>query len=247
MLNTIGRRFPIAEVILCPTAVQGVDAPVQIIRALQRVVVEGKPDVVIVARGGGSLEDLWAFNDEQVVRAIASSPVPVVTGIGHETDFTLSDFAADLRAPTPTAAAEMVTPNRMDLTARFLGFQKYLLDLMKNKLQLLSQEIKQSTYQLKLSSPLSRIQMQRQTQDEVLERMNTTLFHQTELRNMRLAGFMHRFSAVNPTAVVNRGYAIVTHRETGNVITSIHQVVRGDKIQIRVKDGTFNAAAEEEG
>ncbi len=124
MLNTISRRFPLAEVILCPTPVQGVDAPSQIIRALQRVVVEGKPDVVIVARGGGSLEDLWAFNDEQVVRAIASLPVPMVTGIGHETDFTLADFAADLRAPTPTAAAELVTPNRMDLAAKLLGLSK---------------------------------------------------------------------------------------------------------------------------
>jgi exodeoxyribonuclease VII large subunit len=227
--------------------VQGVDAPPQIIRALQRVIVEGKPDVVIVARGGGSLEDLWAFNDEQVVRAIASSPVPIVTGIGHETDFTLADFAADLRAPTPTAAAEMVTPNRMDLIARFMGFQKYLLDQTKKQLQQLSHEIRQSTYLLKLSSPLSRVQMQRQAQDEVLERMNTTLYHQSELRNLRLAGFMHRFSAVNPTAVVNRGYAIVTHQDTGNLITSVSQVVRGDKIHIRVKDGSFNAEAEEEG
>ena len=170
MLNTIRRRFPLAEVILCPTPVQGVDAPSQIIKALQRVVIEGKPDVVIIARGGGSLEDLWAFNDEQVVRAIASMPVPVVTGIGHETDFTLADFAADLRAPTPTAAAELVTPNRMDLVAQFLGFQKYLMDLVKGKLQSLDQEARQNVYQLKLSSPLSRVQMQRQTQDEALGR-----------------------------------------------------------------------------
>lgn len=247
MLNTISRRFPLAEVILCPTPVQGVDAPSLIIKALQRVVIEGKPDVVIVARGGGSLEDLWAFNDEQVVRAIASLPVPVVTGIGHETDFTLADFAADLRAPTPTAAAELVTPNRIDLAAQLLGFQKYLMDLVKGKLQSLDQETRQIVYQLKLSSPLSRVQMQRQTQDEALEGMRIAMSHQAEIRSMRLAGFMHRFNAVNPSAVVNRGYAIVTHLGTGNVITGIQQVVKGDRIHVRVRDGGFNAVAEEEG
>ena len=177
MLNTIRRRFPIAEVILCPTPVQGVEAPAQIIKALQRVIREGKPDVVIIARGGGSLEDLWAFNDEQVVRAIAEASIPIVTGIGHETDFTLADFAADLRAPTPTAAAELVTPNRMNLIAQFLGYQKYLLDMLHNNFQQLSRDNKQQSYRLKLSSPLSKVQMQRQSLDDQLDSMHLAVAH----------------------------------------------------------------------
>ncbi len=247
MLNTIRRRFPIVEVILCPTPVQGIEAPAQIVHALKRVIREGKPDVVIIARGGGSLEDLWAFNDEQVVRAIAEASVPIVTGIGHETDFTLADFAADLRAPTPTAAAELVTPNRMDLITQFLGFQKYLLDMTTNTIQQLSRDNKQQSYRLKLSSPLSRVQMQRQGLDDQLESMHSAVTHQADLRKLRLAGIMHQLNSVNPSSVLNRGYAIVTNQDSGQIITSVRQVVKGDKINIRVKDGGFNAVAGEEG
>lgn len=247
MLNTIQRRYPLAEVILCPTAVQGVEAPGQIIQAMQRLVHDGNPDVVILARGGGSLEDLWAFNDEQVVRAVAAFPVPIVTGIGHETDFTLADFAADLRAPTPTAAAELITPNRIDLIAQMIGAQKYLVDSVRNTIQRLNQDTGQRIYQLKLSSPFNRIQMQRQSLDEQMERMNATITHQAEIRKIKLAGFMHRFNALHPSAVINRGYAIVTNIVTNNVITSVQQVGKGDKIHIRVKDGGFNAVAGEEG
>ena len=142
MINTIRRRYPIAEVILSPTPVQGVEAPPKILLALN-LLMEENPEVIILARGGGSIEDLWAFNDENVVRAIANCPVPVVTGIGHETDFTLSDFAADLRAPTPTAAAELVTPNRLDLITQLLSTQKYMLDEIHRRLQQSRQELNQ--------------------------------------------------------------------------------------------------------
>ena len=131
MLKTLTRRYPLAEVILSPTAVQGDTAPAEIVRALRRLCQQiPAPDVLIVARGGGSLEDLWAFNDEEVVRAIAASPIPLVSGIGHETDFTLSDFAADRRAPTPTAAAEMAVPVRADLVAETLGLERRLVQAM---------------------------------------------------------------------------------------------------------------------
>lgn len=246
MINTIKRRYPIAEVIISPTPVQGVEAPPKIIAALKRLITE-KPDVIIISRGGGSLEDLWAFNDENVVRAIARCPVPVVTGIGHETDFTLSDFAADLRAPTPTAAAELVTPNSMDLITRILGIQKYMLDMVRRRVQQSKQDTKQLIRQLKTLSPLSMIQMQRQMLDDGLDRIMLAVSHQEELQRIHLNGLLHRLASVNPETVVNRGYAIVTKRDSGHVISSIQQIVKGDKIDIRVKDGSFDAMAGEGG
>ena len=123
ILSTLKNRFPLVEVVIAPTAVQGEDAPLQIVKALELLNRMEKPDVIIVARGGGSLEDLWAFNVESVVRAIADSGVPVITGIGHETDFTLADFAADLRAPTPTGAAVLATPDIQDLQTQLLNIK----------------------------------------------------------------------------------------------------------------------------
>ena len=130
MLNTIQRRFPLVEVILAPTPVQGEDSPQAIIKALQDVVRVANPDVVIMARGGGSIEDLWAFNDEGVARAIFASPVPIITGVGHETDFTIADFVSDLRAPTPTAAAELATPNQADMRDNLAALSEQLYRLM---------------------------------------------------------------------------------------------------------------------
>jgi exodeoxyribonuclease VII large subunit len=127
MLNTLRQRYPLAEVILAPCAVQGIEAPFEIESALRKLNQSRLPDVILLARGGGSLEDLWAFNDERVVRAIRASAIPVIAGVGHETDFTLADFAADVRAPTPTGAAVAATPNVHDLKVYLSGAQQHLL------------------------------------------------------------------------------------------------------------------------
>ena len=242
ILNTLKRRFPLAEVTLAPTAVQGVEAPRGIIAAIQELNQQIKPDVILVARGGGSLEDLWAFNDEGVVRAIADSQAPVITGIGHETDFTLADFVADLRAPTPTAAAELATPNLEDLridltdqiqvlaraTSSILDDQRWDLNNLKNRLGLVS--------------PQPRLRSDRQRLDEFIHRMETAQAHYMEIERTRLNSLRQHLESLSPPAVLERGFAIVS-RADGLWVHSTRQVKPGEPLNIRVSDGDFPAEA----
>src|SRR5215216_1682655 len=171
MLHTLGRRLPIVEVVLAPSAVQGIEALPAIVSALNSLILQS-PDVILLARGGGSIEDLWAFNDEGVVRAVANSPIPIICGVGHETDFTLSDFAADVRAPTPTAAAELATQLTIfDLTARVASLQSQItnhtLRFITDQQSLLSS----LNAALRHASPERRIQSERQRLDELSRRV----------------------------------------------------------------------------
>lgn len=243
MLNTIRRRYPLAEVILSTTSVQGVEAPGQIVQALLRVVQRGNPDVVIVARGGGSFEDLWAFNDERVVRAIAGLPVPVITGIGHETDITLADFAADARAPTPTAAAELATPDTGELVSYMAGMRKYLFDTVLQQVSGMRRDLYTFELRLKAASPAGLLQVRQQSLDGMTERMQRSIRHQLEILQLSSGSLAARLAGVSPDAVVSRGYAIVTGADDGRVISSTRQVDKGDRINIRVRDGSIHAVA----
>jgi exodeoxyribonuclease VII large subunit len=246
MLNTIRRRYPLTEVVLCPTLVQGVDAPPGIIRALRSAVEQGGAQVVIVARGGGSIEDLWAFNDEQVVRAISACPVPVVTGIGHETDFTLADFAADMRAATPTAAAELVTPDRAELLGNLIDLRNGLDGLMADRLRSQQKELTQLQQRLSVSSPVFQLQTARQRLDEQSGRLTRAGTGMIQVRRLHQAALQGRLQAINPTAVIQRGYAIVTHAARGELVTSPRQVAKGDTIRVTVRDGSFNATGSDD-
>lgn len=242
MLNTLRRRYPLAEVIFSPAAVQGEEAPPALVTALQRLYRQPDLDVIVVARGGGSIEDLWAFNDETVVRAIAASPVPVVTGIGHETDFTLADFAADVRAPTPTAAAELVTPDISDLR---LGLSERITRLngwMLGKIHAERRHLAERTNRLKYLSPRRWIQNDRQRLDNLLERAGRALLNSISLRRTRLSGWEHRLHALNPLAVLQRGYSVV-YDNKGRVIHSAGHIHAGDEVTIRLKDGRVDALA----
>lgn len=239
MLNTIRRRLPLVHVILAPSPVQGVDAPPALVNALQSLNKQN-PDVILLARGGGSIEDLWAFNDEQVVRAVAASKVPVICGVGHETDFTLCDFAADLRAPTPTAAAELATQTTIDDLHEQLIFHSSRLTFLISSL-LADQKafISSLASRLKYVSPERRIQSEYQHLDELSRRAFSALTHRIQLQSANVDGISKRLQALNPEGILSRGYAIVTRKEDGKVVSKVSQA--DGKINVRVRDGEFEA------
>lgn len=243
MLDTLRRRYPLAEVILAPVAVQGDQAPAQIVRAIRQLNQRAHPDVILVARGGGSLEDLWAFNAEEVVRAVAASQAPVVSGVGHETDFTLTDFAADVRAPTPTGAAMLATPNIQDLKAA-LRERFYRLDSeMEGRLAAAQRAYSDLQTRLEHLSPLRQVQTERQALDGLLERAYRSLAAAVNLRGARLEGLHKRMQTLNPLAVLGRGYAVVRTAE-GGLLTSAQQVQTGETIQVHLKDGVVGSRVE---
>jgi exodeoxyribonuclease VII large subunit len=244
MLNTLRRRYPLVEVILAPTPVQGEEAPSGIISALQDVARVAKPDVIILARGGGSIEDLWAFNDERVARAIAASPVPVITGVGHETDFTIADFVSDLRAPTPTAAAELATPNQADLRLDLSDLNGQLTRILQAYTSDLRWVFKGVQVQLERQSPMVQVQSGSQRVDELERRLVTGTSHLLHLARSRLLGLAQRMQALNPRAVLERGYAIVSN-QAGEAITHVVQVRTGEALSIRVSDGDFGVHVDE--
>jgi len=239
MLNTLQRRYPLVEVLLAPASVQGDAAPLEIVAALAAVN-QAHPDVILLGRGGGSLEDLWAFNDERVVRAVVASQAPVISGVGHETDFTLVDFAADLRAPTPTAAAVLATPDVADLRLGLSNLSGRLEMAFQSGLDTRQVYFIELQKRLKRASPLWRIQNDRQRLDDLADRSLRALGHSLQLRRAHTLGLHNRLAALNPLAVLERGFAVVS-RADGSVVRSYTQVQPGDAVQVRLVDGQFDA------
>jgi exodeoxyribonuclease VII large subunit len=241
MLNTLRRLYSLAEVILAPSPVQGDEAPPGLVAALQALNRVAHPDVILLARGGGSIEDLWAFNDERVVRAIIASEAPVITGVGHETDFTLADFAADLRAPTPTAAAELATPITMlELQAGLTETTERLEASMSAFLEQRGGLLNGLQGNLRFFSPLRRVQTERQRLDELAHRGSAAQAHRLALAASQLEGLERRLGALNPLAVLGRGYAVVTRKRDNKIVFSRLIVKTGDDLEVRVTDGEFD-------
>ena len=238
ILNTLKRRYPLVEVVLAPTPVQGEEAPQGIIKALKDVVRIANPEVIILARGGGSIEDLWAFNDEQVARMIASSPVPIITGVGHETDFTIADFVSDLRAPTPTAAAELASPNQVDLRLDLSTLDDQLVQLLQAFQRELRWTLLDLQNRLDRNSPLSRVQSDIQRVDELEHRLSASVRYNLLLTRTHLTGMIQQLAALSPAAVLERGYAIVSN-QAGQTISAVGQVSGGEALNVEVSDGVF--------
>jgi exodeoxyribonuclease VII large subunit len=237
MLNTIRRRLPIAKIILAPSLVQGADAPPAIIKAIESLN-KHSPDIIIIARGGGSIEDLWAFNDEGVVRAVANSKAPTISGVGHETDFTLTDFAADLRAATPTAAAELATQTTLDdLLLQIADYESRLTSLTLNLLADQKNFLLTQASRLKYNSPERKIESEYQNLDELSRRAFSALIHRIQLDKSNVDGISKRLQSLNPEGVLSRGYAIITRKPDGLVVSKVSHA-KGD-LRVRVSDGEF--------
>ncbi len=244
ILNTIRRRYPLARVVLAPTQVQGEEAPNGIRRALELLNQQIKPDIIIVARGGGSIEDLWAFNDEGVVRAIAASQSVVISGIGHETDFTITDFASDLRAATPTAAAELATPERSELENNLDAYSSRIVYALDGRIEAYRQLLTRLENHFNLLSPQARIRSSRQRVDDLNRQNFRQTQHLLQLNRARLDSAAQRLAVLNPAAILERGYAIVRSQE-GLIIHSTHQVNPGESLEILVSDGQFDVKVQQ--
>jgi exodeoxyribonuclease VII large subunit len=243
ILNVLRRRWPLTSVLVAPTLVQGDDAPEQIIDAIKWLDGRDDVDLIIVARGGGSIEDLWAFNDEAMARTIFAVDTPIIAGVGHQTDFTIADFVADVRAPTPSSAAELSVPNIDDYLS-WIRQQKVASGFAINTiLDHLQRQLENSARALRHLSPSAKLDASRQRVDWLAERLDRNLSSVLDSKQSRLTIADTALQTVNPIATLSRGYAIVRH-DPGGVVKKVSDVVNGDVLSIQVSDGEFSARVE---
>lgn len=243
MIRILGERWPLAKVLVVPVRVQGEEAPEEIVQALDLVNACQAADLIITGRGGGSMEDLWAFNDEEVARAIWRSQIPVISAVGHEPDVTIADFAADLRASTPSNAAELAVPDQEELRETLGHLSARLEKAMDRSLRLRRERLTRLGGSPYLRSPLRPIQEKRlllDYQQQRLSRSGERLLGEARQRLGRLAATL---DALSPFRVLSRGYAI-TQKEDGTVLSTIEQAAVGDSLRVRLSDGTLLCTAQ---
>jgi exodeoxyribonuclease VII large subunit len=242
ILNVLGRRAPGLTVRVMPVRVQGEGAAAEIAAAIEALSAARAADVVIVARGGGSVEDLWPFNDEVVVRAAAASALPLVSAVGHETDVTLIDLAADLRAPTPSAAAELVAASVTELAAELAALRRRLGVTARHRLD--AGRVRLAGLRGRLGDPRSRLAAGRLDVADATGRLAATGRALLAARRLRLAALAGRLQALSPLEILSRGYAVVRRREDGRVVTRAAALRAGDRLDIRLAEGEVGAQVE---
>ncbi len=238
MLNITRRRFPYAKVTLFPSLVQGIDAPAQLIEGINHFNSAGSVDVIIIGRGGGSIEDLWAFNDETLARVVAASRIPVISAVGHETDFTICDFAADMRAPTPSAAAELAVPDTVELLRKIRNIVTHM-ELSFSKQNTARRNLLRS-YQASraLTSPKNFIDDKRMAVLSLGNQLEQNMKISLTARRGRFASLVASLEALNPMSVISRGYCAVFDGEKG-LVRSIKQIKPGDEFTVKTSDGSI--------
>ena len=240
ILNITGRRYPQAEIRIYPSLVQGADAPASLCMGMEYLNAEGMCDVIIIGRGGGSMEDLWAFNDETLARTVAASKIPVISAVGHETDFTLCDFAADKRAPTPSAAAELAVPDRGALYDFVAGCQKRLDTSMESSLRTKVNALESRNQALMARSPEARLMRMRDNISNSEMRLNSTIGNIYGKRVSAYDGLVKRLDALNPLSILNRGYSAVKNSE-GGIIGRVENMEIGQSVTLIMADGSAKA------
>ena len=239
VLTTLRRRMPNIPVVIYPTPVQGKGASTQIANAINSAHQRNECDVLIICRGGGSMEDLWQFNEEIVARAIANCKIPTISGVGHETDFTICDFVADVRAPTPTAAAELASPSRESLLNRL----KQLREQLNRSSMFLVQQREQLLDYLarRMISPAQQLDQQKRQLEQIIYRLNLNMKQQLNRQKKNLAQLAQNLQHLNPQAVLSRGYAFAQNKR-GDIITNTTQIKPGDEINLTFDTGSAEAA-----
>lgn len=237
--NIIRRRFPSADIVLAPVLVQGESAPEQLVRAVNKFSASKIADVVIIGRGGGSAEDLWAFNDEQLAYAVYNCETPIISGVGHETDFTVCDFVADVRASTPSAAAELAVPDMQELMSYYFKQKQYISAMLDRKIKTAQLRLENQQRRMSASSPklkAEQLEKQLSAKSEKLTRFMNIYISDKENKLIAAKG---KLDGLNPLNVLNRGYAIAEKDE--KIITSSKQLKDGDDFTVILSDGKINA------
>jgi exodeoxyribonuclease VII large subunit len=237
VLSTLARRAPHIPIVIYPTLVQGPDAPAGIISALKAAEKENAVDVILLVRGGGSIEDLWAFNDEQLAYAIASSPIPVVSGVGHETDFTIADFVADLRAPTPTGAAELAAPRRDQMLQELDAIMQALLQRINQRIEREAQTLDQLA--LRLSHVLPNPDRMREQITGLQQRINQAWSVRIENWKRNQSHYQSQLEMLNPQRTLERGYAVILSQDDNeaHAVRAPNELITQKVFQIQVAKG----------
>lgn len=240
IINVLSRRFSYSDVVLYPVLVQGENSAASIVSAIEYFNVTELADVLIVGRGGGSIEDLWSFNEEVVARAIYNSRIPIVSAVGHEIDFTISDFVADLRAPTPSAAAELVVPSQIELNEKFNNVYRMLYRQAMQVIERGKMRVERCSDRPVFKNPLSKINDERQYLDSLSHMFETACKAALRTKRQGLAEAAAKLNGLSPLGTLGRGYSL-TKDNSGRVVRSVSQVSSGDMINVTVADGDFSA------
>ena len=238
ILITLKRRSPHIPIFIYPSLVQGKEAPSAIVKAIETANTRMECDVLILARGGGSIEDLWAFNEEIVARAIIASKIPTITGVGHETDTTIADFVSDLRAPTPTGAAELVTSHTVELIKTIQAYKNQLNKMMASVIRELMQKI--DYLEKRLISPRQQIQRQKEQIHQYIQRINQSMKNAMIQYRLNIDKLKLNLDHLSPHAVLSRGYSIITNVD-GQIVNNVNQLKLDDKIHIQLNHGQADA------
>jgi len=241
VLKILGRRFPAIPILISPTRVQGDEAPAEIAAAIGRLATSTDVEVILLVRGGGSLEDLWAFNTETVAKAIAASPQPIVSGVGHETDTTIADLVADLRAPTPSAAAMLAVPDRVALTHLVGRDLRRLVASIERKIESRREGIARLRAVLRARSPQVRVALARTREARARVAAEAAIRLRMDRNRRRLSETVTRLDALSPLAVLGRGYALVRRESDGRIVRAASDVSLGDRLELRLASGQIGA------